>query len=224
MNDIIETMFKKLLGKGRAFLTPKGFTSDFYDLFMSPFVELKNRIINLKFTHFPMVFLDENNIVNGEELFNLKDIEGKTLEERAANVEGQWSIFAGTQNYKQIELILQKKGLPVRIIENIPPEAYELYGHRDIGNGFLQIEGEISDPIVITTGDNTFIIQADDFMSQEQTKMMVETVVKNKPAQSGVYFIPRFLRKKEIHHKLTKSQMQTYKKKQYCDCRVPGEI
>ena len=219
----IQITLKKLLGRGRAWLTPRGFTSELFDLIASPFAELKTRFINFKYIHFPTYLVDENNIKNGEELFGIKDTAGKTLEERAANVEGQWSVFGGSQNYKQIELILQKKGFPVRVIENIP-KNYNLYGSRTIGNGFLQTDEGTVDPIVITNGKHTFVIQADDFLSDEQIETMIETVVTTKPAQNGVYYIPRFLRKKEIHHVLTKSQMQTYKKSQYCDCRVQGKF
>lgn len=223
MSKTIEITLKKLLGKGRAWLTPKGFTSDFLDLIAAPFAEIKNRIINLKFTHFPTRVIDLNNIQNGEELFSLEVDSNMSLEERAANVEGQWSIFAGGQNYKQIELILQKKGLPVRVIEHIP-QNYNLYGSRTIGNGFIQTpEGRI-DPIVLTNGKHTFIIQADDFLSETEIETMIDTVVKNKPAQNGIRFIPRFLRKKEIHQRMTKSQMQKYKKSQYCDVRTPGKF
>lgn len=224
MNKTIETTFKKLLGKGRAFITPIGFTSDFLDLLVSPFVELKERIVNLKLTHFPTRLTIENNVINGEELFGIEETEGLTLSERAANVEGQWSIFGGSQNYKQLELILQKKGLPVRVIENIP-KNYNLYGSRYIGNGLLKTDSGIKDPIIATNGKHSFIIQADDFvLSQDVLISMIETLVKNKPAQNGAYYIPRFLRKKEIHHVLTKKQMQTYLKSQYCDVRVQGKF
>lgn len=218
MNNTIASAFKKLLGNGRAWITPKGFTSDLMDLLISPFEELKNRFISLKFVHFPSTLIDENNIKNGEELFSIKDFSSKNLEERAANVEGQWNILAGSQNFKQIEQILQKKGFPVRVIENIP-DTYNKYGARNIGNGYLKLNNGEFDPIVITDGKNSFIIQADDFISDEAFLRMVDTVVKCKPAQLGIYYIPRFLRKKEIHRIMTKSQMQNYKKSQYCDCR-----
>lgn len=219
--NVIQTAFKKLLGKGRAFLFPKGFTADFYDVLMESFEDLKNRVIALKYVHFPTKYVNKNDITNGEELFGLKDVEG-TDEERAANVEGQWSIFAGTQNCKQIENVLQKKGLPVRVIENIPLNALSLYGKRVIGNGRINTPNGKVDPIVINKGENTFILQADDFMTVEQINILIETVIKNKPAQNGVYFLPRFLRKKEIHKKMTKNEMQTYKKSQYCDVRTKG--
>lgn len=223
MKNIIEIALKKLLGKGRAFRTPKGLMSDFLDLIVSPFSELKTRFIGLKFTHFPTVEVDENDIINGEELFNIQDIQGKTLEERAANVESQWSIFAGSQTFKQIENILRKKGYDVRVIENIPPN-YNLYGARTVGNGFIQTESGKKDPIVITNKKHTFIVQSNEFYEENDFLSLIETLVKNKPGHNGSYIIPRFLRKKEIHNKLTKSQMQTYKKKQYCDCRVVGKL
>lgn len=216
--NVAQTTFKKLLGKGRAFLFPKGFTSDFYDILMEAFEELKNRIIALKFVHFPTKYLNNNDIINGEELFGLKDVEG-TDEERAANIEGQWSIFAGTQNYKQIERVLQKKGLPVKVIENIPLNALSSFGARIIGNGQINTSTGKKDPIIINNGEHTFIIKAERFMSDEQINILIETVVKNKPAQNGVYYLPRFLRKKEIHKVLTKSQMQQIKKYKYCDVR-----
>jgi hypothetical protein len=221
MNFSARSTFKKLLGKGRAWLTPKGFTEDVLNLFAYPFEVVKDVLIKLKLTHFPVTYTNENNILNGEELFKITDIEGKTLTERAATVEAQWSIFGGCQNYKQIELILQRKGLPVRVIENIP-QGYNLYGGRLIGNGFIQTpDGEI-DPINAGNLKHCFIIQSSDFWDENIFLTTVKTVAPIKPAQNGAYFIPRYLRKKEIHHVLTKSQMQGYRKKQYCDCRTQG--
>lgn len=222
MSKTIEITLKKLLGKGRAWLTPKGFTSDFLDVIASPFAEIKNRIINLKLTHFPTMFVDLNNIQNGEELFTLEVDSNMNLEERAANVEGQWSIFAGGQNYKQIELILQKKGLPVRVIEHIP-QNYNLHGARTIGNGFIISQDGKDDPIKISNGKHTFVIQSDSFYDESDFLKLVEAVAKNKPAHNSAYFIPRYLRKKEIHGVMTKREMQALRKKCYCDCRVQGE-
>lgn len=218
MNKTLETAFKKLLGKGRAFRTPVGFMSDFLDLLVSPLVDVKERLLNIKFTHFPTVNVDENDIVNGEELFGIKDTTGKSLEERAANVESQWSSFAGCQTFKQIENILQKKGYNVRVIENIPP-GYNTYGGRLIGNGFIQTNNGKSDPITIKNGKYSFIVQSDNYFDENEFQKIVEDIAKNKPAHNGAYFIPKYLRKKEIHHVLTKSQMQQIQKFKYCDCR-----
>ena len=222
MKNTIEIAFKKLLGKGRAFRTPAGFMSDFLDLLVSPFSDLKTRFLNLKFTHFPTVNVDENDIINGEELFNVKEIEGKNLEERAANVESQWSSFAGCQTFKQIETILRKKGYPIKVIENIP-QNYDLYGARTIGNGFIISQDGKDDPIKISNGKHTFVIQSDSFYDESDFLKLVEAVAKNKPAHNSAYFIPRYLRKKEIHGVMTKREMQALKKKCYCDCRVQGE-
>ncbi len=217
MNKTLETAFKKLLGKGRAFRTPVGFMSDFLDLLVSPLVDVKERLLNIKFTHFPTVNVDENDIVNGEELFGIKDTTGKSLEERAANVESQWSSFAGCQTFKQIENILQKKGYNVRVIENIPP-GYNTYGGRLIGNGFIQTNNGKSDPITIKNGKYSFIVQSDNYFDENEFQKIVKDIAKNKPAHNGAYFIPKYLRKKEIHHVLTKSQMQQIQKYKYCNC------
>ena len=217
MNKTLETAFKKLLGKGRAFRTPVGFMSDFLDLLVSPLVDVKERLLNIKFTHFPTVNVDENDIVNGEELFGIKDTAGKTLDERAANVESQWSSFAGCQTFKQIENILQKKGYNVRVIENIPP-GYNTYGGRLIGNGFIQTNNGKSDPITIKNGKYSFIVQSDNYFDENEFQKIVKDIAKNKPAHNGAYFIPKYLRKKEIHHVLTKSQMQQIQKYKYCNC------
>lgn len=217
MNKTLETAFKKLLGKGRAFRTPVGFMSDFLDLLVSPLVDVKERLLNIKFTHFPTVNVDENDIVNGEELFGIKDTTGKSLEERAANVESQWSSFAGCQTFKQIENILQKKGYNVRVIENIPP-GYNTYGGCLIGNGFIQTNSGKSDPITIKNGKYSFIVQSDNYFDENEFQKIVEDIAKNKPAHNGAYFIPKYLRKKEIHHVLTKSQMQQIQKYKYCNC------
>mgnify|MGYP004465730081 FL=1 len=218
----VEIAFKKLLGKGRAFKAPLGFMSEFLDLLASPFAELKDYFLKLKYTHFPTINVDKNDIVNGEELFGIKEIEGMTLEERAANVESQWSSFAGCQTFKQIETILRKKGYPVKIIENIP-QNYNTYGARLIGNGFIITQEGKDDPIKISNGKHTFIVQSESFYNEADFLKIVEAVAKNKPGHNSAYFIPRYLRKKEIHGKMTKNEMQALMKKCYCDCRTVNE-
>jgi len=221
-NLSITKAFKKLLGKGRAFRTPLGFMDEFLTLIVSPLLDIKNRIINLKFTHFPSTNNDENDIINGEELFQIKEISGKTLAQRAANVESQWSSFAGCQTFKQIENVLKKKGFDVTIIENIP-KNYDTYGARTIGNGFIVTSSGKDDPIKITNGKHTFIVQSGSFYNESEFLNVVEAIVKNKPAHNSAYFIPRYLRKKEIHGIMTKNEMQALMKKCYCDCRTEGE-
>lgn len=41
-----------------------------------------------------------------------------------------------------------------------------------------------------------------------------------KPAHLPITWLYRYLLKKEIHNVLTKTQMQTYKKQQFCNCKV----
>lgn len=217
-NKSVEISFKKLLGNGRAWSCPVGFTAELLEVLVSPLSELKERFVNLKYSHFPSFYQDINNIVNDEELFKLKDIEGKTLEERAGDVEAQWTIFSGYQNYKQIESILQRKGLPVRVLETVPEN--ERYGKRKIGNGNINVKGVVYEPVIITDDKHVFFVEAIDFLNTSQVESLIETVVKYRQAHLAVYYLPRFLRKKEIHNVLTKSQMQNFRKNQYCDVKT----
>jgi len=47
-----------------------------------------------------------------------------------------------------------------------------------------------------------------------------ESVEEIKPAHLPVEWLYKHLLKKDIHKKMTKSEMQTYKKHQYCDCKI----
>lgn len=219
----IELTFKKLLGKGHAWRSVSSKTSEFLDVLVSPLSDVFNYFKNLKFVHFPVTYVNKSNIINGEELFGVTEIENKTLEERAANVEGQWTALAGSKTWQQLENILLKKGIKIKIIENIP-DTYNKYGARYIGNGFLQFKTEKADPITITNYKHTFIIQAEDFLTEKDIQTLINTIIKAKPFHNAACYIPRFLRKKEIHNVLTKSQMQQYQKRQYCDCKTPGRF
>ena len=173
----VEISFKKLLGNGRAWRTPVGFTSELLDVFISPLSELKDRFINLKYTHFPTFFQDKNNIVNDEELFGIKDNQNKSLDERASNVEAQWNLLNGSLNWKPLQDALNKASLNVKISENLPVKpvysnSVSLYGsysynqtvketndfirygedlNRKIGNGNIDIEGQKYDPCVLSS-------------------------------------------------------------------------
>jgi len=47
-----------------------------------------------------------------------------------------------------------------------------------------------------------------------------ESIEETKPAHLPIVWIYRYLIKREIHHVLTKSQMQTFKKGQYCNMGI----
>lgn len=172
MNKNIETAFKKLLGNGRAFRTPTEFMSEFLDVIISPLSELKSRIVQMKFTHFPTQHLNKEDILNGEELFGITDIENQTMENRAINIETQWGLLEGSLNWKSLEKALKKLSINVSIVENVPPKAINvgslsLYGDfqynetleetndfvrygvnasRIIGNGNIELENGLNDP------------------------------------------------------------------------------
>lgn len=219
----IELAFKKLLGKGHAWRAIAAVTSELLDVFVSPLSDVFKYFKNLKFVHFPVTYVNKSNIINGEELFGITDIENKTLKERASNVEGQWTALAGSQTWQQLENILRKKGIDIRVIENIP-DTYNKYGARYIGNGFLRLNTGKKDPVTITNYKHTIIIQAMDFLTEESIQTLINTIVKVKPLHNAACYIPRFLRKKEIHGVMTKTQMQQYQKRQYCDCKTPGRF
>ena len=47
-----------------------------------------------------------------------------------------------------------------------------------------------------------------------------ESIEEIKPAHLPIAWLYRYLLKKEIHHVLAKAQMQTYKKHQFCNCKI----
>ena len=173
----ITVAFKKLLGNGRAWRTPSGFTSEFLEILASPIEDIKNRLSSLKYVHFPTFLIDKNNIENGEELFKIQSTKKQTLEERAANIEAQWSLLSGSLNWKPLQDALKKASLNVSISENLPvkpvyADSIALYGgyqynekikktddyirygensNRKIGNGNLYIEGQKYDPCALNS-------------------------------------------------------------------------
>jgi hypothetical protein len=202
----VEIAFKKNLGKGRAWLTPKGFTSDFYDLLVSPFSELFSYFKGLKKVHFSTVELDENNIINNEDLFGITP--RNTFEERAEDIDLAWKMLSGNSAFKTLEDYLQRAGFDVYIYENtddsIPSFGYgfqyggfqyggeiddkkaQYGGHsgKIIGNGFLDIAGKIKDPAQFVNGKHAFYIQGFFDPSDKQWDRIIEIVLKLKPAHA----------------------------------------
>lgn len=208
-NKVVEISFKKLLGNGRAWRTPSNFTSEFLEILISPFAELKEKFINLKYTHFPTFFQDENNIKNDEELFGIKkiDIKDKTLSERAANVENHWKMLAGSSSFQEIENALIERGFKIRIEENSSNapnlgsgffygatqygeekegKKAQYGGHfsKVLGNGPLEISGMLKDPAQFLDGKNAFYIFGYFDPTDDDWNLITETILKIKPAQS----------------------------------------
>ena len=213
----ISLAFKKLLGNGRAWMCVDQFTSEFIDVITDAVAEVAKKISDLKLVHFPTKTLNENDIKNDEELFGVSA--SGTLQERAANVETQWRLFAGGQNYKQIEQLLQKRGLPVNVVENINAD-FDLRDIDYIGNGELAQKDGKSDPVTINDGREMFYLCAERFLEDEEIDTLINTLLSCKPAQTAAYYYPPYLRKKEIHEVLTKSQMEQIYKKHYCNVKT----
>lgn len=201
----VEIAFKKNLGKGRAWITPKGFTSDFYDLIVSPFSELFSYFKGLKKVHFSTVEIDENNIINNEDLFDITPRE--TLEERAEDIDLAWKMLSGNSAFQTLENYLQRAGFEVYISENtsgvpnlgtgfnyggvqydgeIDDKHAQYGGHlgRVIGNGFLNIAGKIKDPAQFINGNHAFYIQGFFDPSDKEWDRIIEIVLRLKPAHT----------------------------------------
>ena len=182
MNNKIAITFNKLLGNGRAWVAPQGFTEELLEVLISPLTDLRKRFGDLKHVHFTTLVIDENNIINNEELFDIKN-KKTTLEERAEDVDLAWQMLSGNSNYKTLENYLQKKGYELFVIENTSAQSPDLgtgfdyntvaykgeidgktaqYGghtSRIIGNGFLNVAGSIKDPAQFINGKNSFYIK-----------------------------------------------------------------
>lgn len=206
--------FKKLFGDGFLFWAIAQKTNAFFDILISPFEDIFNYFKGLKSVHFPFNVLDENNIINSERMFNLEAAE--ELSKRGEAASAQWSLLSGSQTFLQLQNILRRLGFFIQVEEG---SDCDLYGARTIGNGALKTQNGEVDPIEVKTGKQVFIVRALEFFNEKNIKGLIEAIVKNKPLHNGAYFIPRFLRKKEIHGVMTKNQMQRIKKRFYCDVR-----
>lgn len=198
--------FKKMLGKGRAWISPLGFTSDFLEILVSPFLDLYDYFVNLKYTHFPSKYTDLKNILNEEDLFDIDPRD--TLEKRAEDVELSWKMLSGNSSYKTLEGFLQRAGFDVYIIENIPSETPFLgkgvnYGNtqyngsnedkkaqygghsgRVIGNGFLNIAGIVKDPVQFVDGKSAFYIKGYFDPTDKEWERIIDIVLKFKQAHA----------------------------------------
>jgi len=213
----IALAFKKMLGNGRAWLCVDKFTQEFIEVITSGIQDAAKKISDLKFAHFPLSTLNENDTKNDEELFGLEST--GSLQDRAANVETQWRLFVGGQNYKQIEQLLQKRGLPINIAENIN-NNFDLRDIDYIGNGFLSLKDGIRDPVEINTGKSVFFLCSQRFLEDAEIDTLIKTLLSCKPAETAAYYYPPYLRKKEIHNILSKTQMQAIKKSHYCNVKT----
>ncbi|HIS88940.1 TPA: hypothetical protein IAA87_05925 [Candidatus Avigastranaerophilus faecigallinarum] len=181
--DILTKTFIKNLGKGRAWYAADSFTQDFFSAIISPFKEIKKYLTELQYVHFPQKVLKEENVINGENLFDISP-EGD-LESRANNVAIEWLMLAGNLSYKTIEKALNQAGYKVIVYENPETDNFNLgttfyYGSnvyggvnnsddkvpiqygahsaRLIGNGLLNIEGTNQEPVKLKNGKHTFYV------------------------------------------------------------------
>lgn len=198
--------FKKLLGNGRAWRTPFGFTAEFLDILAQPVNVIYQRIKNLKLTHFPTLFFDVNNIKNDEELFGEYPLFASDYE-RAEYTERNWAMLNGNLHYKELQNALKNAGFNIRIVENYLNStdyannfAYgtAVFGQskngkmtqyggnpaRLIGNGQLRIGEQATDPIRLTNGKNSFFVYGDFTPTETEWQTITNIILQIKPAQS----------------------------------------
>lgn len=201
--NFIAAAFKKMLGNGRAWMCVDEFTSEFINVITSPILELAKKVISLKYTHFTTLDIDENNIVNHEELFNITP--KGNLQQRAEEIDLAWGMLSGNSNFKTLETFLQRAGFELYVSENVNSSMPDLgtafnYGFveydgeiddkkaqygghsgRIIGNGFLNIAGTIKDPAQFVDGKNAFYITGYFDPTDSEWDRIIEIVLKLKP-------------------------------------------
>jgi hypothetical protein len=170
-------------------------------------VELKERFEGLQFVHFPTTFLDMNNIVNGEELFDVQDVRNLTIQERANNIEMQWSLVGG-QGFGYIQSVINAANLPIRVIENLRAQdlsadvdvqygtnqygqvlgtkavQYGFNNYRIIGNGLLNDAGALNDPAEFNNYKNSFFLKGLQPISNRQWNILTSLILAVKPLQT----------------------------------------
>lgn len=203
---MIEKSFKKLLGNGRAWRAPHGFTADFYTIIANRISDVCLKVKNLKYTHFPTRFYDLQNVENDEELFNNYNPDAAD-NERATLTERNWGMLCGSLHYKEIENALNTAGFRVRVLENYKNSIVEndsfRYGNssfgetvggkrtqyggsvaRVIGNGNLTLSDTVKDPATLKDGKNSFFVYGDFTPTESEWSTITRILLETKPAHS----------------------------------------
>jgi len=197
--------FKTLLGNGRAWLLRSDNIQNVIQSLLKPMYDLREIGKRISFTPFPTknfnAYNIENDLTNWENQFDIST-PSTVIKERALRIETQWGMIGG-QGYKYIENALISAGLPVRIIENLPlldvsssdrvqygnnqfgaGFEYGQSGYKVIGNGTLNIEGTIKDPVILNNSKSTFFIECSSVLTGTQYEILVDILLRTKPLQT----------------------------------------
>jgi len=206
---MILNTFKTLLGNGRAWHLIADNINDVTQAFLKPVNDLRVIFYRIAFAPFPTanIYNTQEGILSDLENFESQfgiNRPSKIIVERGLNIEAQWGMVGG-QGYGYIENALKSAGLPVKVIENLPAAdlsvnnviqygnyqygediegdavQYGQSGYRLIGNGLLNIAGEIYDPVELTNFKDVFFVEGLQKLTFSQYDMLVDTILKIKP-------------------------------------------
>lgn len=211
INEKLFKTFKILLGNGRAFNLLNKNINNFSRSLLKPMEELIRIFYKIAFAPFPAQNHYNNaseklqDIINFEKQFELNTTRA-TLQERAQNIEAQFGLIGG-QGWEYLQKVIQNAGINARIVENIPINnllseniikyglhqynselaMYGKSGFITIGNGILQIEKDITDPVIITNNKSLFLLEHKNGgtlnLTGGQYDILIDLILRIKPLQ-----------------------------------------
>ncbi len=203
--------FKILLGNGRAWRLVNPNIRAIVFALIKPFKDLRlagRRIVYAPFLTQNHYASEEEQLIDVENYENLFGIEpvSNILKERQYNTEAQWAL-RGAQGFGYIEKVLERAGIKVKVIENIPMKdlshigafeygftqygqnvndvkvQYGASGYRLIANGNLYYGDKYNDPAVITRWDKVILVEVINPITYGQYKTFVDLLLRTKPME-----------------------------------------
>lgn len=203
--------FKRLLGDGRAWRLVNPNIKALVHALIKPFKDIRRagyRIVYAPFLTQNRFASDDEKLAdveNYENLFGIQPI-SNILQERQSNAEVQWALRGG-QGFGYIEQVMERAGIKVKVIENIPMKdlsnlgAYE-YGFTQFGqtvnddkvqygasgyklicNGALYYGENYKEPAVITKWNKVLVIDVINPLTYGQYKTFIDLLLRTKPME-----------------------------------------
>lgn len=203
--------FKRLLGDGRAWRLVNPNIKALVHALIKPFKDIRRagyRIVYAPFLTQNRFASDDEKLAdveNYENLFGIQPI-SNILQERQSNAEVQWALRGG-QGFGYIEQVMERAGIKIKVIENIPMKdlsnlgAYEYgftqygqtvnddkvqygaSGYKLICNGALYYGENYKEPAVITKWDKVLIIDVINPLTYGQYKTFIDLLLRTKPME-----------------------------------------
>ena len=192
--------FKRLLGNGRAWVLRAPNIKNTVKAFLPPLYDVQNMFYRVAMTPFPTQNTYADDITADLKMFENQfgiDNPPTTTQDRAQFVEAQWGMV-GAQGWGYIESVLQKAGLSVTVVENLPiaevigtgltqygqlqygQNQYGAGGYKVIGNGLLNIGGVKVDPVVVTSNESVFVVYSETILTNQQYQVLEDLILRIK--------------------------------------------